>query len=300
MGAGEDTDGPSGAARRAGRRAGPRGRPIEVHLISDSTGDTAARVARAVQAQFSSHPTTLVRHPRVTTLEGLGRAFERIVGRPGVAVFYTLVDRALRAATTEICAREELASCDLLGPPLDALSAAAGDEAELVPGRPVALEADYFKRIAAMEFVVKHDDGLAGEGLAEAEIVLVGVSRTGKTPISMYLGYLGHKTANVPLVHGIEPPPALFRVPRGRIVGLTIDPERLARIRGRRLRALGGGGRDGYARLNAIYEELDEASAIQRRLGCPVLDVTNSAVEEVANRVLDLIEERRVDGRPAG
>jgi hypothetical protein len=270
-----------------------RTRPVEVHLISDSTGDTAARVARAAQAQFSSHPTTLVRHPRVTTTDGLGRVFERIRGRPGVAVLYTLIDRDLRALTAEICAREGIAACDLLGPPLDTLSAAAGDEAELVPGRPVALEQDYFKRVAAMEFAVKHDDGLAGEGLGDADIVLIGVSRTGKTPLSMYLGYLGYKTANVPLVRGIQPPAALFRIDRGRVVGLTIDPERLASIRSRRVRAIGGaGGRDGYAELNRIYEELEEAGSIQRRLGCPVIDVTHLAVEEAANRVIALLEER--------
>jgi regulator of PEP synthase PpsR (kinase-PPPase family) len=135
-----------------------------------------------------------------------------------------------------------------------------------------------------MEFAVKHDDGLAGEGLGEAEIVLIG--------LSMFLGYLGYKTANVPLVRGIEPPQALFRIERAKIVGLTIDPERLSRIRGRRLRAIGARGRDGYADLNKIYEELEEAAAVQRRLACPVIDVTNLAVEEAAHRVIGLVEER--------
>src|SRR4051812_11827668 len=137
--------------------------PIEVHLISDSTGDTAARVARAAQAQFSTHPTTLVRHPRVTTIDGLSRAFERIGSPPGKAVFFTLIDRELRRITTELCTREGIAHCDLLGPPLEALTSASGDEAELVPGRPLAFDKDYFKRVAAMEFAVKHDDGLSGE-----------------------------------------------------------------------------------------------------------------------------------------
>ena len=112
--------------------------------------------------------------------------------------------------------------------------------AEMVPGRPVALEIDYFQRVAAMEFAVKHDDGLSGEGLADADIVIIGISRTGKTPLSMYLGYLGYKTANTPLVPGVEPPKELFRIDRAKIVGLTIDAERLQRIRGRRLRAMGG------------------------------------------------------------
>jgi regulator of PEP synthase PpsR (kinase-PPPase family) len=281
---------PPGDSETMTRMAVP-GTPIEIHLISDSTGDTAARVARAAQAQFSTHPTTLVRHPRVTTIDGLSRAFERIGEVTGKAVFFTLIDRELRKITTEICQREGIPHCDLLGPPLEALTAASGDEAELVPGRQAPLDQDYFKRVAAMEFAVKHDDGLSGEGLEDAEIVLIGVSRTGKTPLSMYLGYLGYKTANVPLVRGIQPPANLFRIDASKVVGLTIDPDRLAKIRGRRLRAIGGAGvRDGYAELNRIFEELEEAAAVQRRLGCPVVDVTNIALEEAANRVIDLVD----------
>jgi len=170
---------------------------------------------------------------------------------------------------------------------------AAGHEADLAPGRPIGLDADYFQRIAAMEFVVKHDDGLNGEGLEDADIVLIGVSRTGKTPLSMYLGFQGYKTANVPLVRGIEPPGKLFQIDRAVIVGLTIEAERLAQIRGRRIGNLAGAhARDGYAELNRIHEELEQANALQRRLSCPVLDVSNLAVEEAAVRVIELVEAR--------
>ena len=134
---------------------------------------------------------------------------------------------------------------------------------------------------------------MAGEGLDEADIVLVGVSRTGKTPLSMYLGFQGFKTANVPLVRGIEPPKKLFAIPRERIIGLTIDPARLAEIRGRRLSALAvGRSHDGYAELNRIYDELEQAEAIQKRLGCPRIDITTLAIEEAAIRVMDLVESR--------
>jgi regulator of PEP synthase PpsR (kinase-PPPase family) len=231
----------------------------------------------------------------VTTVDDLAAHYGRVASRTGVVIFYTLVDRNLRRALEELCTRDGMPCCDLLGPPLEALAAAAGHEADLAPGRPIGLDADYFRRIAAMEFVVKHDDGMAGEGLAEAEIVLVGVSRTGKTPLSMYLGYLGFKTANVPLVRGIEPPAHLFAVQRDRVVGLTIDAQRLTRIRGRRLRALGARSGDGYAELERIMAELDEAAAVHRRLGCPVLDVTSLAVEEAAQRVVELVESRRAD-----
>ncbi len=270
---------------------------VEIHIISDSTGDTASRVARAVQAQFSTSPVSIVRHPRVTTGTGLATVFAKLSGQARVAVFFTLIDRDLRRQATELCERHGLPSCDLLGAPLEALQHASGDEAELVPGRPVALEIDYFKRVAAMEFAVKHDDGLSGEGLEEADIVVVGVSRTGKTPLSMYLGYLGYKTANTPLVPGVEPPAQLFRIDRSKIVGLTIDPERLQRIRGRRLRAMGGRARNNYADLAKILEELDDCTSVFRKLGCPVIDVSNLAVEESALRVINLVEERsRAEG----
>jgi regulator of PEP synthase PpsR (kinase-PPPase family) len=250
-------------------------------------------VARAAQAQFSTHPTTLVRHPRVTTLDGLSRAFERIGEATGKAVFFTLIDRELRKLTTEICQREGIPHCDLLGPPLEALTAASGDEAELVPGRQAPLDKDYFKRVAAMEFAVKHDDGLSGEGLEDAEIVLIGVSRTGKTPLSMYLGYLGYKTANVPLVKGIEPPAELFQIDQSKVVGLTIDATRLSEIRGERIRWMGGDRK--YADLVEIYEELEYAAQVHRRLGCPVLEVSELSIEEISHRIIQLVERRKAE-----
>jgi len=275
--------------------------PVEIHIISDSTGDTASRVARAAQAQFSSSPVNIVRHPRVTTVTGLQLVFAKLSGQARTTVFFTLIDRDLRQRAAELCEQHGLPGCDLLGAPLEALQQASGDEAELVPGRPVALEMDYFKRVAAMEFAVKHDDGLSGEGLDDADIVIVGVSRTGKTPLSMYLGYLGYKTANTPLVPGVEPPAQLFRVDRSKIVGLTIDPERLQRIRGRRLRAMGGRARDNYADLAKILEEIDDCTSVFRKLGCPVIDVSNLAVEESALRVINLVEERsRAEGDTDG
>lgn len=287
-------------------------------MIADATGDTAARVARAAQVQFTAHPVRIVRHPRIMTADGLRRAFESLEGRRGIVVFSTLVDEGLRELITELCNTMQIPHADLLGPAMDALEAASGDRAERVPARAVGVDADYFKRIAAMEYAVKNDDGQFLEGLPEADIVLIGVSRTGKTPLSMYLGYLGYKTANIPLVPGIAPPAELFQIDRNKIVGLTIDPERLAAIRHRRVKAmgLGGGGggagaavvagigksgigrgafgrsKDGYSELTKIYDELDEIAVIQRRLGCPVIDTTNVALEEAAGRVIEMIDQR--------
>jgi regulator of PEP synthase PpsR (kinase-PPPase family) len=151
--------------------------------------------------------------------------------------------------------------------------------------------------MAAIEFAVKFDDGM-GSGLREADIVLVGVSRTSKTPLSMYLGYLGYKTANVPIVKGIEPPPALFEIDPLKIVGLTIEAARLAEIREQRARRLGGNNRR-YAQLVAIYDELEAAEAIHRRLGCPVIEISELSIEETAARVIRLVEQRRAEAGAA-
>jgi regulator of PEP synthase PpsR (kinase-PPPase family) len=145
----------------------------------------------------------------------------------------------------------------------------------------------------AIEFAVKFDDGV-GSGLHEADIVLVGVSRTSKTPLSIYLGYLGRKAANVPIVKGIDPPPALFDVDSTKIVGLTIDAERLAEIRRVRVRAMGGQNKQ-YAKLLEIYEELEEAAALHRRLGCPVIEVSDLSIEETAHRIIRLVEQRQAE-----
>jgi regulator of PEP synthase PpsR (kinase-PPPase family) len=192
------------------------------------------------------------------------------------------------------CDQLNIPHCDLLGPALDVLERASGDRAERIPARPVGIDSDYFKRIAAMEFVVKHDDGQYLEGLRQADIVLVGVSRTGKTPLSMYLGYLGYRTANVPLVPGIRVPRALFEVDRYRVVALTIDPMRLVALRSKRVTSIAPAADiRHYAELPAIFDEIDHALQIQRSLGCPVIDTTTLALEEAARRVIELVEERR-------
>jgi regulator of PEP synthase PpsR (kinase-PPPase family) len=145
----------------------------------------------------------------------------------------------------------------------------------------------------AIEFAVKYDDGVAGSrALRTADIVLVGVSRTSKTPLSIYLAYLGHKVANVPIVKGIEPPAELFEVDPVKIVGLTIEATRLADIRRERVRAMGSP-RRAYADLVEIYEELEEATAVHRRLGCPVIDISELSIEETAHRIVRLVEQRR-------
>src|SRR5215212_5048690 len=252
---------------------------VELHVVSDSTGETAARLVHALEAQFPDTQFDVVRHPRVETVSDLALAVARAKGRPAVAV-YTIVDSQLRDEMRRLCRRSKVHYCDLLGHPIEAVARVSGSAAKMEPGLQQPLDSQYFKRIDAIEFAVKYDD------------VLVGVSRTSKTPLSMYLGYLGYKTANVPIVRGIEPSPELWEIDRAKIVGLTIDATRLSEIRQARARHMRMSQR-AYAELVGIYEELADAEAIHRRLGCPVVDVSELSIEETAQRVLRLVERRR-------
>ena len=223
----------------------------------------------ALEAQFPEQGFAEIRHPRVESVDDLQLAVATARGRPAVMV-YTLVEPGLREAMRQLCRRARVHYCDLLGHPIDSIARVSGVAARMTPGARPPLDQTYFKRIEAIEFAVKYDDGV-GSGLDEADVVLVGVSRTSKTPLSIYLGYLGHKAANVPIVKGIDPPPALFEIDPVKIVGLTIDAERLSEIRSNRVATMGGP-KKRYAGLLDVYEELDQATAIHRRLGCPVLE----------------------------
>ncbi len=269
----------------------PARETVELHIVSDSTGETAARLVAALEAQFPEQPFEEIRHPQIESIDDLQLAVSRAKGRPAVMV-YTLVDRELREAMRTLCRSARLHYCDLLGHPIESIAKVSGMAAQMTPGARPPLNSTYFKRMEAIEFAVKFDDGV-GSGLREADIVLVGVSRTSKTPLSIYLGYLGHKAANVPIVKGIKPPPELFEIDPLKIVGLTIDAERLGRDpRGARPRRWAAKNRR-YAEMLEIYDELEEAAALHRRLGCPVIDVTGLSIEETAHRVIRLVDRRR-------
>jgi [pyruvate, water dikinase]-phosphate phosphotransferase / [pyruvate, water dikinase] kinase len=266
--------------------------PVELHVVSDSTGETAARLVQALEAQFPEQDFVEIRHPRVESPEDLHLAVNRMKGRPAVVV-YTLVEPHLREEMRTLCRRARLHYCDLLGQPIEAVARVSGMAARMTPGSRPPLNEAYFKRMEAIEFAVRFDDGV-GRGLKDADVVLVGVSRTSKTPLSIYLGYLGHKVANVPVVKGIEPPPELFDIEPGKIVGLTIDPNRLMEIRRARVRSMGASRNKQYAELMEIYEELEVATKLHRRLGCPVIDISELSIEETAHRILRVVAERTV------
>jgi regulator of PEP synthase PpsR (kinase-PPPase family) len=268
---------------------------VEIHVVSDSTGETATRVVQAVERQFPDLEFEVIRHPRITGADDLQIAAARARGRRAVVV-YTLVDPGYREAMRMLCRRYRLHYCDLLGHPIDAVARVSGLAPRGEPGAQPVLDTSYFRRIEAIEFAVQADDGASIRRLDQADIVLVGVSRTSKTPLSIYLGYLGYKAANIPIVKGIEPPAELWTVEPARIVGVTLKPELLAAIRERRVRQMRGSARS-YADLEDVYEELEQAEAIHRKLGCPVIEVSTLAIEETAHRIIRLVEGRLQETR---
>jgi [pyruvate, water dikinase]-phosphate phosphotransferase / [pyruvate, water dikinase] kinase len=263
---------------------------VELHMISDATGATAKRLVQALEAQFPDQEFEDIVHPMVETVDDLRLAVERARGRQAVIV-YTIVKPELREAMHDLCRRAKVHYCDILRQPIESVAKVSGQAAKMTPGARPPLDTNYFRRMAAIEFAVKYDDGVGG-GLGAADIVLVGVSRTSKTPLSIYLGYLGFKAANVPVVKGIEPPRELFEIDQSKIVGLTINPERLAEIRADRAKRMGGNNRR-YKDLVEIYDELEEAEALHRRLGCPVIEISELSIEETAARIIAMVERRQ-------
>ncbi|MGB3828062.1 MAG: pyruvate, phosphate dikinase/phosphoenolpyruvate synthase regulator [Ornithinimicrobium sp.] len=269
------------------------GQTLQLHVLADSTGDTAARVARAAAAQYAGYAVRIIRHARLSSDQGVRAVLDRIDFSEGrVVVFSTIVQPELREFVGTLCEERGIPHAELLDSAVAALTRATGVEPEHAV-RPVGVGEDYFARIQAMEFSIANDDGKFHNPLREADIVLIGVSRSGKTPLAMYLGYLGYRTANIPLVPGISVPQELWDVDRHKIVGLTIDPERLHAIRTRRVTAMGSRtDRSGYADLGRIFEELEEISELQRKFGCPIIDTTQLALEEAAGRVIEVLERR--------
>lgn len=262
---------------------------LTVFIVSDSLGETAEGVARAALSQFDVHA-RLRRFPHVDGDEALNALLTSIRETPPHAlVVYTVVITHLRdRLRTELDALR-VPYLDVMGRALDAIEAMLGRAPTHSPGLTHRLDEGYFRRVEAVEFAVKYDDGKDPRGLRLADVVLLGVSRTSKTPLSMYLANRRLKVANVPLVPEVDLPPELSQVPAERLIGLTIDPQSLQLIRQVRLQAIGLPEGSPYADLGRIEEELVYAHGVFRRLGCRVIDVTHRAVEETAARVLEVL-----------
>ena len=263
-----------------------------IYIVSGGSGETAYRMVQAALTQFTKgESSSLVRRfQNVRSLEDLDRV-RGMAGDKRAVIVYTTVSQELRPYLAVRCAELRITQVDLFGNLLDTLTLYLRERPEEKAGSFHAVGDKYFRRIEAIEFALKFDDGIDMTGLADADIVLVGISRTSKTPLSMYLAMEGFKVMNVPLVPGVPLPPELAPIPQGRIVGLTIQADRLQEIRAYRLKRLGAlGSADSYSDLGRIMDELayaDEVFKTHRRW--PVLDVTGRSIEETAGLVLDRV-----------
>ena len=270
-------------------------REFHLHLVSDATGETINSVARACVIQFDQvrpieHFWNLVRTERQLEL-----VLDAIRTNPGLVMF-TLVDEGLRRKLQDFCREMQVPCIPVLDPLINALAAYLGLESQRQPGRQHALDAEYFGRMDAMDFALSHDDGQSGWDLHEADVVLLGVSRTSKTPTCIYLANRGVKAANIPIVPGCPLPPELAKLTRPMIVGLTKDPDRLIQIRRNRLKLLNQGETSTYVDPEVVRAEVTEARRMFSRNGWPVIDVTRRSIEETAAEIMMLLARRQGGG----
>lgn len=258
-----------------------------IYVVSDSLGETAEFVARAAASQFDSGQMEIRRVPYVADREHIAEIVEEASGFKSI-VAYTIVVPELKEELLCLCAQHNIPAVDILGPMIQAISQLTDISPKLEPGLLRKLDEQYFRKVEAIEFAVKYDDGKDPRGLASADVVLIGVSRTSKTPVSMYLAHKRIKAANVPLVPEVAPPDELFKISSKKIFGLTISPQLLNEIRTERLKSLGLTANADYANMERILKELDYAEKIMKRLKCPIIDVTNRAVEETASTILEI------------
>jgi len=256
-----------------------------IYVISDALGETAEFVSRAAAAQFNGIKTKLRRVPYVQDETHIDDILEEALEEEAILV-YTLVLTHLRQYIERRAKEKNLITIDILSPLIVALSEKTGLQPVNTPNITHRLDEQYFRKVEAVEFAVKYDDGKDPRGALYADVVLVGVSRTSKTPLSMYLAHKGLKTANIPLVPEVTPPRELFVIEPRKIFGLVLSPEKLNQIRSERLKSLGLGASADYAKLNRIIEELSYAERIMKKLGCMVIDTTTRAVEETASIIL--------------
>ncbi len=259
-----------------------------VFVVSDSVGETADIVARAAVSQFNSGNIDIRRVAFVNNQAHIAEIVREARDAPGI-IAYTIVLPELKDALTSEAGKQGVPVVDVLGPMIDSIVKLTGHAPKMKPGLLHRLDKNYFRKVEAIEFAVKYDDGKDPRGITRADVVIIGVSRTSKTPLCMFLAHKSVKAANVPLVPEVSPPQEIFNLSKNRVIGLTIKPELLNEIRQERLKTLGLKSGADYASLERILTELDYADGIMRKAGCPVIDVSNKAVEETASKVLEII-----------
>ena len=271
----------------------PKDDPVfHLHLVSDATGETIETMAKAALVQFED---VVVGHhywPMIRSARQMKRVLEDIAEKPGL-VMYTLVDADIRRTLTDGCKGLGLPVVSVLDPVIDALAEYLGREAQHLPGRQYVLDAEYFERIDALQFSMAHDDGQMPADISRAEIILVGVSRTSKTPTSIYLANRGIRTANIPFVMGCPMPVELEATLDAVVVGLTIAPERLVQVRANRQRSINEHPNTDYVALELVREEINACRRFCTERGWPVIDVTRRSIEESAAEIMALYQHAR-------
>jgi regulator of PEP synthase PpsR (kinase-PPPase family) len=265
---------------------------FHVHLVSDSTGETLNAMAKAVAARFEGVIPIEHIYALVRSRKQLERVLEEIAAAPGV-VLHTIVDKELREDLEKGCRKLGMPHMAALDPLVSALSRYLGAALNTRVGAQHALDTDYFNRMEALNFAIAHDDSQNAEGLEGADVVLVGVSRTSKTPTCIYLAHRGVRAGNIALAPGVEPPAMLFRLTRPLVLGLSIAPDRLIGIRRNRLLSLKEERASDYVEQEAVRDEIVRARRLFDRQNWPVIDVTRRSVEETAAQVLNLLNDRR-------
>nr|WP_243131579.1 pyruvate, water dikinase regulatory protein [Desulfallas thermosapovorans] len=261
-------------------------RPV-IYIISDSIGETAELVAKAAASQFDGSEVEIRRVPYVNEASEIPEIVEE-AGQFNSMIAYTLVLPELRETLVAEAKKHQILTVDIMSPMLEALTRLKGSPPRLEPGLVRKMDREYFRKVEAIEFAVKYDDGKDPRGILRADLVVIGVSRASKTPLCMYLAHKRIKAANVPLVPEVAPPEEIFSLARHKVIGLKISPRQLNEIRRERLKSLGLTSNADYASMERILKELEYAEMIMKKIGCPIIDVTNKAVEETASRVLEI------------
>lgn len=266
---------------------------LHLHLLSDSTGETLESIVKAAIAQFED--VEAIRHfwPMVRSEDHLQRILSEISNNPGLVLF-TLVNPVLRRKLEHQCRALGLPHVAPLDSVIDAMSNILGQETRNRPGRKHILDEAYFARIEAIQYTIAHDDGVGTENWEDADIILVGVSRTSKTPTSIYLANRGYKTANIPVVPESPPPDILYRLSHPLVVGLTISPDRLVQIRRNRLLSLNQAPETAYVDLERVQQELAFARRMIADHDWPAIDMTRRSIEEAAAAIIHLFNQRIV------
>ena len=263
-----------------------------VYVVSDSVGETAALVVKAVATQFNGDILTIEHQSYVEDFNDIEEVLQLAAKHPTI-IAYTIVVPLLKEYLDRRAKEEGIVAVDLLNPLMDAFMKTFNKEPNHQPKLMRQLDKEYFRKIEAVEFAVKYDDGRDPDGILRADIVLVGISRTSKTPLSMYLAHKGFKVANVPLVPEVPLPEEIYKIPRNNCVGLIISPEKLNKIRQERLKSLGLTSDANYASFERILNELSYAEKIMKRIGCPIINVSDKAIEETADQILEVLKKER-------